>query len=190
MEINNAVINVEYQHRNFIYTDRHTDTQTRRHTHTQAIYFFPLSDRWQSTCKLSACCWPPITITLSSSHCCCPIAVVQMPLSNCHPQIAAIVVIDIFAVGGGGSIITVAVAVAITIGAIAISAIAVVAVIVDVASSTLLHHCLHCHAPWWPIGEIGQNQATAASPMACGRSDYLWVDYRGGEGVARTTLCP
>jgi hypothetical protein len=34
METINAVINVEYQCRNFIYTDRHTDTQTHRHTHT------------------------------------------------------------------------------------------------------------------------------------------------------------
>jgi hypothetical protein len=69
---------------------------------------------------------------------------------------AAAVVINIVAIGSGGSIIaitiavTAAVAVAVVI-AVDVSTIAVVAVIIDVASSTLLHHCCPCHVPWRPI---------------------------------------
>jgi hypothetical protein len=40
METINAIINVEYQRRSFIYTDRHTDT----HTHTDNL-IFSLSDK-------------------------------------------------------------------------------------------------------------------------------------------------
>jgi hypothetical protein len=74
-------------------------------------------------------------IVVPSLYHCCPIVVVKLPLSNCHPQIAAVVVIDIFAVGSGSGIIAIAVAVA-----VAVSPIAIVAVIVNVASSTLLRH--------------------------------------------------
>ncbi len=38
---------------------------------------------WCSTCKHSACCWPPIAITSSSSHCCPPIAIVLLPSLKC-----------------------------------------------------------------------------------------------------------
>jgi hypothetical protein len=58
-----------------------------------------------------------------------------LPLSNCHPRIAAVVVINIVAVGSGGGIISVAVAVA-----VAVSPIAIIAVIVNVASLTSLCH--------------------------------------------------
>jgi hypothetical protein len=62
-------------------------------------------DGWRSTCRSSACrCHP------SPSHCCHPIVVVKLPLSNHHPQIAAVVAIDIVAVGSRGGIIAFAVA--------------------------------------------------------------------------------
>ncbi len=87
-------------------------------------------DGWHSTCKRSAChCHP------SPSHHCRPIIVVKSPLSNRHPQMAAVVVIDIVSVGSGGGIITIAGAVAVPICPISI-----VAIIVNVASSTLLCH--------------------------------------------------
>jgi hypothetical protein len=74
---------------------------------------------------------------LLPSHCHHPIVIIQLPLPNCHPRIAAVVFINIIAIGGGGSIIAVAIAVAINVTiavAIAISAITFTAVIVD------LHH--------------------------------------------------
>jgi hypothetical protein len=59
-------------------------------------------------------------------------------LSNRCPWIAAIVIINIIAIGSGGGII--AIAVAITV-AIAISTIAIIAVIIDIALSMLLCCC-------------------------------------------------
>jgi hypothetical protein len=87
-------------------------------------------DGWRSTCKRSACrCHP------SPSHHRRPIVVVKSPLSNRRPQIAAVVVIDIVAVGSGGGIISIAVTVAVTI-----SPITIVAVILDVALLMSLRH--------------------------------------------------
>jgi hypothetical protein len=73
----------------------------------------------------------------SPSHSHHPIVIVQSPLSYCHPQNAAVVVINIVDISSGGGIITIAVTVAV---AVAVSAIAVITVIVDVASMTLLYH--------------------------------------------------
>ena len=39
---------------------------------------------WRSPCKHSACCWPPIAITLLSSHRCHQIAVILLPSSKCR----------------------------------------------------------------------------------------------------------
>jgi hypothetical protein len=105
-----------------------------------------------------------VAVIVNAYHC-CPIFIIQSPSSNCHPQIAAIIVIDIVSIGGGGGIIAVVFAVAITV-AIS-STIPVIAVIVDVALSTLLcHRCCRC-SPWQPIGGSGPNHATEALPMAC-----------------------
>jgi hypothetical protein len=74
------------------------------------------------------------------SHCYHPIAVIKLPSLN-----AAIVVIKIITIGGGGSIIAIAVAFA-----IALSIIAAIAVIFNVVSptlSTLLRHRHCCRAP-------------------------------------------
>ena len=60
-------------------------------------------------------------------HHCCPIFVFKLPSSNCRPQITAVVVINIAAVGSSGGIIANAIAIAVTV-----STIAVVAIIVGV----------------------------------------------------------
>jgi hypothetical protein len=112
-----------------------------------------------------------------------PIAAVQLSSLN-----AAVIVINIVAFGSGGSIITIAVAVADAV-ADAVSTIAIVAVIVDVASSTLLHHHHRSHAPWQPIKGAGPNHTTETLPMACGWHPYPWIRRVGAGGVNMRTLC-
>ncbi len=73
----------------------------------------------------------------SQSHHCHPIVVFQFPLFNCHPQIAAVVFIDIVTIAVAIAIIAVAVAVAIAVAVtvtVTISAVAVAAIIVNGAS--------------------------------------------------------
>ncbi len=95
------------------------------------------------------------------SHWCCPIVIVQSSSSHCRPCNAAVVVIDIVAIGSGGRIITIAVAVAI---AVAVSSIAVSAVFVNVASTTLPCHCCCRRAFWRPIGGAGPNHSSPNCP--------------------------
>jgi hypothetical protein len=106
---------------------------------------------------------------------------------------AAVVVIDIVAVGGGGRNTAIAIAIAIAAAvaiavAVAVSTIAVVAVIVDVASSTLLCHCHRRHAPWQPIRGAGPNHATDISPMACSWCPYPWIGHAWAGGIDTRTL--
>jgi hypothetical protein len=125
------------------------------------------------------------------SHHNCRIVFIQLPSFNCRPPIAAIVVINILAVSRGGGIIAIAIAITIavtiavaTAAAVTVAAITIIGVIVDVAFSMLFCHNCHLHAPWQPIGGIGQNQATAALPMACERSNFLCIGYRYKGGKA------
>jgi hypothetical protein len=124
--------------------------------------------------------------TPSLSHHRRPIAVVLSPSSN-----AAVVVIDIVAIDGGGRniaiVITIAVAVAFAV-AVAVSTIAVVAVIVGVTSLMLLHHHRRRRAPWRPIGGAGPNHATDTLPMACGWRPYPWIGRAGAGGIDTRTL--
>ncbi len=71
------------------------------------------------------------------SHRCPPIVIVQSLSSYCHPQNAAVVIIDIVSIGSGDSIVTIAITIAIIA---AVSAIAVVAATVNIALTMFLHH--------------------------------------------------
>ncbi len=106
----------------------------------------------------------------SSYRCCC------ITLSNRRPQIAAVVVIDIVAIGSGGGIIAVAVAVA-----VAISPIAIIAVIVDVASLTSLrhHHQNGGGASFFGTYPTYSYVGYSARPLVvCGNECFTWRNRR------------
>jgi hypothetical protein len=86
---------------------------------------------------------------------------------------AAIVVINIVAFNGGGSIIAITIPVAVAVSTIAIIT------IVDVALSMLLCHCCHCHAPWQLIRGAGPNHTTETSPMAADGTPTLGLAAQG-----------
>jgi hypothetical protein len=107
---------------------------------------------------------------------------------------AAVIIINIVAIGSRGRDIAIIIAVAVAAIVVAFFTIAVIAIIINVALSMLLCHC-HCRcAPWQPIGGAGPNHATDTLPMACGWCPYPWIGCVGAGGIDTRMLpsccCP